>query len=60
MRNFTMEYYRYFRMQYTTTWHWLEVGIPMGCAMSPILFVLAMEIVIKAADEAGRCRINGR
>ena len=28
---------------YTTNWQDLQVGIPMGSFISPILFVLAME-----------------
>ena len=58
VRSFIMQYYSDFRMrfsttQYTTTWQRLEVGIPMGCTISPILFVLAMEVVIRAAEKAG-------
>ena len=58
VRSFIMQYYSDFRMrfsttQYTTTWQRLEVGIPMGCAISQILFVLGMEEVIRAAEKAG-------
>ena len=58
VRNFIMQYYGDFRMrfstdQYTTSWQKLEVGIPMGCAISPILFVLAMEVITRAAERAG-------
>ena len=34
---------------YTTDLIDLQVGITMGCAISPILFVLAMEVILKAA-----------
>ena len=34
---------------YTTRWVPLEVGIAMGCTISPSLFVLAMQILLKAA-----------
>ncbi|XP_019626566.1 PREDICTED: uncharacterized protein LOC109471671 [Branchiostoma belcheri] len=38
---------------YTTEWQRLEVGIPMGCAISPILFVLAMEVMTRSAERMG-------
>ena len=40
---------RFSTKEYTTSWVNLEVGIAMGCAISPILFVLAMEVILKAA-----------
>ena len=54
--------------EYTKRWMDLEVGIPLGCTISPILFVLAMEVITKAAespggthifDRMGMCRPNG-
>ena len=49
--NFRM---RYRTPSYTTCWTRLEVGIAMGCTVSPILFVLAMQVILKAAEyEAG-------
>ena len=47
-------YYSCFKMRstaaaYTTNWQDLQVSIPMGCTISPILFVLAMEVLIRAA-----------
>ena len=35
---------------YTTSWIDLDVGIAMGCTISPILFVLAIEVIVKAAS----------
>ena len=32
--------------KYTTKWQELEVGIPMGCVISSLLFVMAMEVII--------------
>ncbi|KAI8516566.1 hypothetical protein Bbelb_051470 [Branchiostoma belcheri] len=56
--NYIMQYYDNFYMrfstsEYTTGWQRLEVGIPMGCAISPILFVLAMEVITRAAERMG-------
>ncbi|MCG8432275.1 MAG: hypothetical protein MJA29_14040, partial [Candidatus Omnitrophica bacterium] len=47
---------KYFQMrfstkQYTTNWIDLEVGIAKGCTISPILFVLAMQVILKAAEQ---------
>ncbi|GFO27689.1 reverse transcriptase [Plakobranchus ocellatus] len=44
------DYFSGFRMRfstnnYTTNWINLEVGIAMGCTISPILFVMAMEVI---------------
>jgi hypothetical protein len=38
--------------RFTTDWTRLEIGIAMGCSISPILFVLAMQIILKAAENA--------
>ena len=46
---------RFSTKEYTTKWIDLDVGIAMGCAISPILFVLAMEVILRAASsETGR------
>ena len=34
---------------YTTKWQALEIGIMMGCVVSPLLFVLAMELILRGA-----------
>ncbi|GFR86575.1 reverse transcriptase [Elysia marginata] len=41
---------RFSTSDYTTNWINLEVGIAMGCTISPILFVMAMEVILKAAE----------
>ena len=58
-RNYVMQYYNTFKMrfttsEYTTSWQDLQVGIPMGCTISPILFVMAMEVITKGARNYGR------
>ena len=40
---------RFSTRKYTTRWQKLEVGIPMGCTVSPVLFVLAMEVLLRGA-----------
>ena len=55
MQKIILKYYDGFKMrftmgQFTTSYQALEVGIPMGCTISPILFVMAMEILTKAAQ----------
>ena len=50
-----MRYYSKFHMRFTTKeyvtgWQPLEVGIPMGCTISPLLFVLAMEMIVRGAE----------
>ena len=47
------DYFSGFRMifstnTYTTDWVNLKIGIAMGCTI-PILFVMAMEVILKAA-----------
>ena len=51
------DYFSGFRMRfstnsYTTDWINLEIGIAMGCTISPILFVMAMEVILKAAEDS--------
>ncbi|GFN88527.1 reverse transcriptase [Plakobranchus ocellatus] len=59
------DYFSGFRMRfstngYTTNWINVEVGIAMGCTISPILFVMAMEIIFKAAEgSAGPANLGG-
>ncbi|KAK3744418.1 hypothetical protein RRG08_000851 [Elysia crispata] len=59
------DYFSGFRMRfstnsYTTDWINLEIGIAMGCTISPILFVMAMEVILKAAENsAGPANLGG-
>ena len=41
---------RFSTNSYTTDWINLEIGITIGCTISPILFVMAMEVILKAAE----------
>ena len=59
------DYFSGFRMRfstntYTTDWINLEIGIAMGCTIPPLLFVMAMEVILKAAeDSAGPANLGG-
>lgn len=55
LRDIVGKYYQKFKMRFptrnfTTDWQSLDVGVPMGCAKSPLLFVLVMEMVIREAE----------
>ncbi|GFO47106.1 reverse transcriptase [Plakobranchus ocellatus] len=60
------DYFSGFRMwfstnDYTTNWINLEVGIALGCTISLILFIMAMEVIFKAAEgSAGPANLGGR
>ena len=41
---------RFSTKEYTTDWVDLQTGIAMGCTISPILFVMAMQVILKAAE----------
>ncbi|KAK3724673.1 hypothetical protein RRG08_041155 [Elysia crispata] len=43
---------RFSTNSYTTDWINLEIGIAMGCTICPILFVIAMEVILKAAEDS--------
>ena len=48
-------YFDRFRMlfitkDFTTNWNRLEVEIAMGCTVSPVLFVLSMQLLLKATE----------
>ncbi|XP_071492587.1 uncharacterized protein [Diadema antillarum] len=52
IREMVQSYYSQFRMRfmtqtYTTEWQALEIGIPMGCLVSPLLFVLGIEVLTR-------------
>lgn len=56
VKDFIVEYYEGWLSDAvfdTRKWVELEVGIPMGCTISPILFVLEMEVIIGAAEKVG-------
>ena len=59
------KYFNDFRIRfstngYTTDWNNLEIDIAMGCMISPILFIMAMEVILKASEgSAGLANLGG-
>ena len=54
--NLVSSYFSDFQMcfslqEFTTGWQQLEVGIAMGCSISPVLFVAAFEIILRGARQ---------
>ncbi|KAK0155306.1 hypothetical protein N1851_002364 [Merluccius polli] len=59
VKNLVAQYFSNLQMcfslqDFTTGWQQLEVGIAMGCAISPILFVAAFEIILIGARQMGK------
>ena len=48
--NFKRTYVRFSNDKYSTNWQKLNIGIMMGCVISPLLFVLVMEMILRSAD----------
>ena len=42
---------RFTTYDYTTGWQALEIGIMMGCVISPLLFVMCMEVILRGTVE---------
>ena len=40
----------FFNNKYSTNWQKLNIGIMIGCAISPLLFVLVIEMILCSAD----------
>ena len=47
---FECTYVRFSNNKYSTNWQKLNIGIMMGCVISPLLFVLVMEMILHSAD----------
>lgn len=41
---------RFMTKFYTTNWIPLEVGIAMGCTVSPVHFVLVVQVILRSAE----------
>ena len=47
---FKRTYVRFSNNKFSTNWQKLNIGIMMGCVISPLLFVLVMEMILHSAD----------
>ena len=54
MKYFNSPFMKFTIKGYTTKWQALEVGIMMGCVISPLLFVLAMELILRGAANTSK------
>ena len=47
---FKRTYVRFSNNKYSTNWQKLNIGLMMGCVISPLLFILVMEMILRSAD----------
>lgn len=55
VKDLILDYYSKFSLRVSAgplslDWHWLEVGIIIGCTNSVTLFMLVMNILVKSAE----------
>ena len=50
LRYFKCTYLRFSNKKYSTSWQKLNIGIMMGCVISPLLFVMVMEMILRSAE----------
>ena len=51
LRYFKCTYLRFSNNKYSTSWQKLNIGIMMGCVISPLLFVMVMEMLLRSAED---------
>lgn len=54
MNYFSSVFMRFTTHTYTTDWQALEIGIMMGCVISPLLCVMCMELKIRASADTAQ------
>ena len=54
MKYFNSAFMKFIVKNYTTKWQALEIGIMMGCVISPLLFVLAMGLILWGAANTSK------
>ena len=43
-------YVRFSKYKYSTNWQKLNISIMMGCVISPLLFILVIEMILRSAE----------
>ena len=54
MKYFNSAFMKFTVKNYTTKWQALEIDIMMSCVISPLLFVLAMELILRGAANTSK------
>ena len=54
MKYFNSAFMKFTVKNYTTKWQALEISIMMGCVISPLLFFLAMELILRGAANTSK------
>ena len=54
MKYFNSTFMKFTIKDYTTKWQALEIGIMMGWVISPLLFILAMELILRGAPSTSK------
>ena len=54
MKYFNSAFMKFTVKNYTTKWEALEISIMMGCVIFPLLFVLAMELILRGAANTSK------
>ena len=54
MKYFNSAFMKFTVKDYTTKWQALEIGITIGCVISPLLFVLAMALILRGAANTSK------
>ena len=54
MKYFNSAFMKFTVKNYTTKWQALEIGIMIGCVISPLLFVLAIELILQDAANTSK------
>ena len=49
IKYFNSAFMKFTIKDYTTKWQALEIGIMMGCVISPLLFILVIELILLGA-----------
>ena len=47
-------YMRFSNAKYSTNWQKLNFGVMMGCVISPLIFVLVMEMLLRSTEDTTR------